>query len=271
MKQVSLAIEDHTGFNRDFFRRREFITSSWALICDFGFPTYYLSYIMAKRISKILLGFALLPFCLGYLWQLFSMIFSITYKTLTPYYFAGGTIAYLAIHLLFKRPILTYVFGHELTHAFFAMLFGGSLKSFHASDRGGRVTITKSNFIITLAPYFFPLYTFGILILYYIAKATAAGSAAINALIFFSGVSFTFHLVLTFIFLQTDQNDIKEVGAIFSYPLIFLFNILFTAFLINVYMADHADYLRFLLGGIMKSINLIVASFSVLYGLMHQV
>ncbi len=225
---------------------------------------------MVKRILKILLGLALVPFCLGYLWQLFSMIFSITYKSYAPYYFAGGSIAYLVIHVLFKKPILTYVFGHELTHAFFAMLFGGTLKSFHASDRGGRVTITKSNFIITLAPYFFPLYTFFIIVLYYIAKSTSAGSTVINTLIFFSGVSFTFHLILTMIFLQTDQKDIKEEGTIFSYPLIFLFNILFTAFLINLYMSDHEDYLRFLIGGIIKSINMIIYLSSMVFGLIQK-
>lgn len=215
-------------------------------------------------------GLALVPFCLGFLWQLFSMIFSISYKPQTPYYFAGGAIAYLVVHVLFKKPILTYVFSHELTHAFFAVLFGGTLKSFHASDRGGRVTVTKSNFIITLAPYFFPLYTFFFLVLYLIARAAAAGNTAINTLIFFSGVSFTFHLMLTLIFLQTDQSDIKEQGAVFSYPLIFLFNIFFAAFLINLYMADHEDYLRFLAGGIIKSTNMIVDLFSVAYGLIQK-
>jgi hypothetical protein len=225
---------------------------------------------MVKRTLKILFGLALVPFCLGYLWQLFSMIFSITYRPLTPYYFAGGAIAYLVIHILFKKPILTYVFGHELTHAFFALLFGGSLKSFHASDRGGRVILTKSNFIITLAPYFFPLYTFFIIILYLIARAAAAGSAAINALIFFSGGSFTFHLLLTLLFLQTDQNDIKEQGAVFSYPLILLFNIFFTALLINLYMADHEDYLSFFAGGIIKSTNMIAYVVTMAYGLIQK-
>jgi hypothetical protein len=225
---------------------------------------------MVKRILKILFGLVLVPFCLGYLWQLFSMIFSITYKPLTPYYFAGGSIAYLVVHILFKKPILTYVFGHELTHAFFALLFGGSLKSFHASDRGGRVTLTKSNFIITLAPYFFPLYTFFFVILYLIARATAAGSTTINALIFLSGGTFTFHLLLTFLFLRTDQNDIKEQGAVFSYPLILLFNIFFAAFMINLYMADHEDYLRFIASGIIKSTNMIAYVVSMAYGLVQK-
>lgn len=223
-----------------------------------------------KKFSKIALGLALVPFCLGFLWQLFSTIFSLSYRPNTPYYFVGGGIAYLTMHVLFKKPILTYVFGHELTHAFFALLFGGSVKSFHASERGGRVVVTKSNFIITLAPYFFPIYTFCALIFYGIARATDAGSAAINTLIFFSGTGFTFHLMLTLIFLQTDQNDIQEQGAVFSYPLIFLFNVIFTAFLVDIFLADNMDYLRFLAGGIMKTASLTQYCFTPVFGLMEK-
>jgi len=178
-----------------------------------------------------------------------------------PYFFLAGGLTYLTIHFFFRKPIFTYVVGHELTHAFFAMLFGGSVKSFHASDRGGRVTITKSNFIITLAPYFFPLYTFIALLLYWIASAAEVRSTVTNILVILSGATFAFHLILTFIFLQTDQNDIREHGAVFSYPLIYLFNVVFAGFLVNVYLSENMGYLRFLVGGIMKSVGLLSSIF----------
>lgn len=210
---------------------------------------------MVKKITKILFGIGLVPFCLGFTWQLAATIITVRYKIDTPYYFFAGSLTYLTAHFLFKKPILTYVVGHELTHAVFALLFGGSVKAIHASSRGGRVIITKSNFIITLAPYFFPLYTFIALVLYWFACAADTRSAAIDVLVFLSGATSAFHLVLTFIFLQTDQVDIKEHGAIFSYPLIYLFNILFTAFLLHVYFAENMDYSMFLAGGIIKTIN----------------
>jgi len=78
-----------------------------------------------------------------------------------------------------------------------------------------------------------------------------------NILVILSGATFAFHLILTFIFLQTDQNDIREQGAVFSYPLIYLFNLVFAGFLVNVYLSENMDYLRFLVGGIMKSVGLI--------------
>lgn len=203
----------------------------------------------------------LVPFCFGFTWQFAATIVTVTYKPDTPYYFIAGGLLYLTIHLLFKKPILAYVIGHELTHALFAMLFGGSVRSIHASGRGGRVTISKSNFIITLAPYFFPLYTFVALALYWIARIAGAREMVAEVLIFLSGATFAFHLVLTLIFLHTDQADIKEHGEVFSYPLIYLFNIIFAAFLLHTYVADNMDYLMFLAGGILKTINMVIFVF----------
>lgn len=225
--------------------------------------------VMVKRILKILLGLALIPFCLGFTWQLTAIVVTIRYKPDNPYYFLAGGLCYLAVHVLFRKPIFTYVVGHELTHALFAMLFGGSVKSFHASDRGGRVTVTKSNFLITLAPYFFPLYTFAALMLYWLAITADAHNRTVGILIFLSGATFTFHLMLTFIFLQTDQNDIQEQGSVFSYPLIYLFNIVFAAVLINIYFAETSDFQRFFVGGIIKSTDMISLLVKNMYALFH--
>jgi hypothetical protein len=225
---------------------------------------------MLNKIFKILLGIVLVPFCVGFTWQFGATVFGITYKREVPYYFLAGGLTYLTAHILFKKPILTYVVGHELTHAFFTMLFGGKVKSFHASDRGGRVTITKSNFIITLAPYFFPLYTFAALVMYWLAAIADVRMAA-GWLVFASGTTYSFHLILTFFFLQTDQNDIKEHGAIFSYPLIYLFNILFAALLIWLLLAENMSYPKFLYGGILKTTDMLSVLFDKLHGIIRAI
>ena len=224
---------------------------------------------MLRRTVTIILGIALLPFCIGFSWQLAVTVVNITYRPLIPYWFTGGFLLYLAVHFLFKQPIMSYVVGHELTHALFAILFGGSVKAFHASEKGGRVHLTKSNFVITLAPYFFPLYTFLALIATWLARAANAPGLE-PWLVLIAGASFAFHIVLTAIFLQTDQNDIKEHGAFFSYPLIFLFNIILTALLIRLLLARDMNYPAYLIDGIMKSIGLIVAGITKLYGLFVQ-
>ncbi len=225
---------------------------------------------MLNKTFKIALGIVLIPFCIGFTWQFGATLFSITYKKDVPYYFIAGGLTYLTAHILFKKPIFTYVIGHELTHAFFTVLFGGKVKSFQASHRGGRVTITKSNFVITLAPYFFPLYTFAALIMYWLAVAADVRIAA-GWLVFASGTTYSFHLILTFFFLQTDQNDIKEHGAIFSYPLIYLFNILFAALLIWLLLAENMNYPKFLYSGILKAVDMISLLFIKLYGLIRAI
>jgi hypothetical protein len=98
---------------------------------------------MWKKFLKILFGLSLVPFCVGFAWQFTKTVFTVHYRPDTPYYFFAGVLTYITIHVLFRKPVLTYVIGHELTHALFALLFGGAVKSIHASDRGGRVTITK--------------------------------------------------------------------------------------------------------------------------------
>jgi hypothetical protein len=221
---------------------------------------------MLIKMTKIMFGVVLLPFCAGFTWEFGETVFKIIYKPDVPYYFLAGGLTYLTMHLLFKKPILTYVFGHELTHALFAVLFGGSVKSFQAGERGGRVTITKTNFVITLAPYFFPLYTFFMLVIYWLAVATDARGVA-GGIIFLTGVSFAFHLVLTFSFLQTDQSDIQEHGYVFSYPLIYLFNVVFAGLLIHVLLAKNSAFLSFFEGGMGKGINMTSLLVGKLYGI----
>src|SRR5687767_14153129 len=72
--------------------------------------------------------------------------------------FLGGAACWIVVFLLLPKPMLLYVFGHELTHALWTWCFGGRVKRFNATANGGHVVISKTNFLIVLAPYFFPLY-----------------------------------------------------------------------------------------------------------------
>ena len=219
---------------------------------------------MLKKTMTSLVGLSLIPLCLGFGSALVAG--TISFRPLMPLYFLLGTFLYGAAHLIFRKPILTYVFGHELTHALFAVLFGGSVKSFHATERGGRVTITKSNVFITLAPYFFPLYTVLALLLYGVARlADLRGAEA--WLVVLAGATYAFHLTLTLSFLRVDQDDIREHGVFFSYPLILLFNILFAAVLMDVLLVDNMDYLAFVETGIIRSLRTVTVVTGALGGL----
>jgi hypothetical protein len=70
----------------------------------------------------------------------------------------AGAACWIVIFFLLPKPMWIYVFGHELTHALWTWLFGGQVKKMKVTSSGGHVVISKTNFVIALAPYFFPLY-----------------------------------------------------------------------------------------------------------------
>src|SRR5215475_12752418 len=100
----------------------------------------------------------LLPACLGAGRALWMVLRACGSADLTWVPLLAGAACWVAIFLLLPKPMWVYVFGHELTHALWAWLFGGRVKQFKATSQGGHVVVTKSNFLIALAPYFFPLY-----------------------------------------------------------------------------------------------------------------
>ena len=168
----------------------------------------------------------LLPVCAGTataLWKVMRACGSAD-TTLVP--FGAGALCWVAIFLLLPRPMWLYVFGHELTHALWTWVFGGEVKKFKASASGGHVIISKTNFIIALAPYFFPLYAV-IVILAFAAGHLVWGWQ--NYLVWFHlflGAAYAFHVTLTAHVLKTKQSDITGQGYLFSTVIIFLGNVL---------------------------------------------
>ena len=134
----------------------------------------------------------------------------------------GGAACWIVIFLLLPKPMWIYVFGHELTHALWTWLFGGEVKKMKITSAGGHVVISKTNFLIALAPYFFPLYV--VLVI----GGFALGRWLWNwPLVYFHllvGAAYAFHVTLTLHVLQTRQSDITGQGYLFSAVVIFLGN-----------------------------------------------
>src|ERR1051326_6357714 len=74
------------------------------------------------------------------------------------WFFSLGAVLWLIAFVGLPRPIIVYVFGHELTHAIWVWLMGGRVTQFNVSRNGGYVVTNKTNFWIALVPYFFPIY-----------------------------------------------------------------------------------------------------------------
>jgi hypothetical protein len=133
-----------------------------------------------------------------------------------------------------------HVMAHELTHAFWAALFGGKVKALSVSPEGGSVTMDKANFFVVLAPYFFPFYTVIALLIYVIAD-----QKYIDFIVFLIGLTYSFHLALTLYSLKQKQTDLKESGVIFSLAFIYFFNLLIFSGIIAL-VSKQFNFLNFL-------------------------
>jgi hypothetical protein len=103
---------------------------------------------------------------------------------------------------------------HELTHAIFAWATGHRIVGFRASlGRGGEVRFMgRGNWLITLAPYFFPTAALGLLFIAYLMPASILPWPG-----FFLGMALGFHVVSTYRETHRDQSDLKLVGARFCW------------------------------------------------------
>ena len=190
---------------------------------------------MILRIAKFLTGLLLLPLCAALTMTLGRAIVilaqSPTRLPLLHAFACVSGVAIWAIIWLFLPPLTrTYVLGHELTHALWALLFGGKATSLRVSDRGGSVRVSKNNAWITLSPYFFPLYTFLVALLWLASVwLVPAVKPYAPIFLFWIGLTWSFLLTFTLRFLAYNQPDIREHGRLFSYTLIYALNVLSVA------------------------------------------
>ncbi len=175
---------------------------------------------------KTIIAILLLPACVGALSTL-HMVLRASESADTIWVAAlSGAACWLVIYLLLPKPMWVYVFGHELTHALWTWLFGGKVKKFKTSSKGGHVVVTKNNFVIALAPYFFPLYAL------LVVGVFLAGHWLWNwhhYIVWFHlllGAAYAFHVTLTWHVLKNRQSDITEQGYLFSAVIIFLGNVM---------------------------------------------
>jgi len=175
---------------------------------------------------KLIIAILLLPACLGAASALSRVISAAGSAHTFWVALIGGAACWLTVFLLLPKPMLVYVFGHELTHAVWTWLCGGRVKRFKARASGGHVVLTKSNFLIALAPYFFPLYAVLVILIFVIGHLIWNWQRFLPWFHFFTGAAYAFHVTLTWHILQTRQSDITDQGYVFSGVVIWLGNIL---------------------------------------------
>lgn len=174
---------------------------------------------------KFFFAILLLPVCAGAALALGRILHVSGRADVTWIPFLAGAACWCVIFFLLPKPMWIYVFGHELTHALWAWLFGGKVKKMKVTSSGGHVVVTKTNFLITLAPYFFPLYAVVVIAIFAVGHWIWDWQRFLVYFDLLLGAAYAFHVTLTFHTLQTRQTDITSQGYLFSGVVIFLANV----------------------------------------------
>jgi hypothetical protein len=142
------------------------------------------------------------------------------------WFFSLGALLWFIAFFGLPRPVIVYVFGHELTHALWVWLMGGHVRRFHVSRYGGHIVTTRTNFWIALAPYFFPIYSILAIALYGAASLVTNVQPYGRLLYGAIGVTWAFHLTFTCWMVAKNQTDLTKHGTVFSLVVIYLMNVL---------------------------------------------
>ena len=181
------------------------------------------------RALKFIIAILLLPACIGATsaaWQTGRIALGGA-NLGTALAFGAGYLLWLLVFIFLPPAVRTYVLGHELTHAIWALLMGARVSGLSVRKAGGQVRTNKTNWAITLAPYFFPFYAVLFMVGFFITHAIWDLTAQFWILFFLVGLGWSFHVTFTIMVLFTvSQPDVKSQGALFSAVVIYLMNLL---------------------------------------------
>ena len=184
------------------------------------------------RFLKLLIGVFLLPACGALTMTAWRLVMQISFDPRAPgdsvlWAFVAGYALWLIVFAFLPKPMRTYVLGHELTHAIWALLMGARVGGLKVKKTGGQVRTSKTNWFIALAPYFFPFYAIVFIGLFLLAHAIWNLAAYLWVLFFLVGLGWSFHVTFTLMMLLTvKQPDVTSQGVVFSVVVIYCMNLL---------------------------------------------
>jgi hypothetical protein len=156
------------------------------------------------------------------------------------------------------------VFRHELTHMLVGLVYGRVYK-FTAKDPTyddgeqeeeegeavGKVLVTPSTFLSTLAPYCLP-----ILAIPLIVSRAFIGGIPSHILDFAIAVFLVFHLSTVLKQFRFSQSDIKKMGYLFSFLFVVTVNFFVVAITLNVVLGNSPFIGTYLIGSYDRTIHI---------------
>jgi len=189
------------------------------------------------KFIKFLIGALMIPLCLAVTHTAVYLLQSVRPESSAAipapvWGFLIGFGLWLILFYSLPRPVKTYVFAHEMSHALWALLLGARVSGLKVGADGGSVLVSKSNFLIVLAPYCFPFYSFLLLLIYGLLSSFTDLGLYKPFWMGLLGLSWSFHVTFTSRMLREHQSDIASQGRLFSYTYIYLANMLLVCLLI---------------------------------------
>lgn len=182
------------------------------------------------RFLRFLFGLALLPLCWAATRALVITLQELpaTATLVSPQSLslAVGYGVWLLVYFLLPVPVRSYIWAHELTHALWAVLSGEKVHRIRVAADRGYVQVSRTTTLITLAPYFFPFYTMLVIVARLGLGLFLNLEGWHHHWLFLVGLTWGFHLTFTLRSLSQHQSDIAQNGRLFSYALIYFFNLL---------------------------------------------
>jgi hypothetical protein len=163
-----------------------------------------------------------------------------------------GFLCYVLLYLLVLRSgkAFAQLFEHELGHLFLAKLFWRRILRFSVDAERGKGEVAYepgSNSLITLAPYYFPVFTIPLLM----AKPVLYPRFD-RAFDFLIGLTLAFHYVGLLREFRLRQDDIKRVGLLFSIGVTFFLNLLFLVLSAGVILNDYLALVDYYAGALAR-------------------
>ena len=189
---------------------------------------------MPKKIFKILLAVLFIPIVIASTKASLRTLENLSFLNINLFLLIGGFFIYPVFHIVFLKPMYIYTLGHEVVHVLATWLCGGKVTSFHISREGGSVTTSKSNSFISLSPYFVPIHTIFLVLVYWILSRFFDLSGFNREIVFFIGFTMSFHVFMTVEVMKVKQPDMFKAGYLFSVLFIYLANIIVVMFAMSL-------------------------------------
>jgi hypothetical protein len=180
---------------------------------------------------RAILGLLLIPVCVALTRSVLSLVVILgsapdLRQSWPALVLGAGVLLWTVLFSVLPKPVRSYVLAHELTHAFWAAITGADVSGLKVSRGGGSVKVSEVNWLTALAPYFFPFYTVLVVLLYGLLALFLNMRGWEWVWLGLIGLTLGFHWTFTLDSLAQPQSDIQRYGRLFSYPLIYLFNLM---------------------------------------------